>query len=166
MKNADDVRPFFIPDKLDYEAVPESLSAAIEGLVEPLHKSYVLEVDDPLERSFGNSLVTCQMMEILDQIQLGDAIVGDTKSEQALTRQAQLLHRLHRDFSIKCKLSDALIRCRSSQRQMLAGDPLINHEQFGIPSLFDNVPERRANPIEAAHNEVVGDKDVGDERQP
>lgn len=69
--NTSEVRPFFIPEHIDYASLPESLRMALAAIVEPLYETCVMEVKDPMERSLGLSLVSCQIIEIIEQFRLG-----------------------------------------------------------------------------------------------
>ena len=64
------VRPYFIPPAIDFEALPEPVRVAYQAIVDPTYRELVLEVESPLARSVGITLVFLLAVEVLEQFQL------------------------------------------------------------------------------------------------
>jgi hypothetical protein len=86
-------RPFFLSVGLDLDALPLELKAALEHIVLPLYRRYVVECCDPLEIAAGSSLTFLMAQEVLLQFQLGRlTFCGclEPTSEQSLHRQHEI----------------------------------------------------------------------------
>lgn len=63
-------RPYFIPDSVDYEALPEAVRVALVGVVGPAYDDFVQHAKNPLERAAGITMVFLLTLEVLDQLAL------------------------------------------------------------------------------------------------
>lgn len=86
------VRPFFLSAGLDLEALPPELRAAIEQIVLPLYRRFVLHGKCPLETAMGASLTFLMAQEVLSQFAIGLETFGclTPSPEQAAHRQQEI----------------------------------------------------------------------------
>ena len=66
-------RPYFIPESVDYNALPEPVRRALAHVVGPAYQDLVERAMTALERSAGVTLVFLLAMEVLDQFALAHA---------------------------------------------------------------------------------------------
>ena len=64
-------RPYFLPDHIDFDALPESVKLAFQAVVEPVYCETVLGAKTGLERSAGASVVFLLANEMLEQFAIG-----------------------------------------------------------------------------------------------
>jgi hypothetical protein len=60
-------RPYFIPESVDYDALPDPVRRALAHVVGPAYHELVERAMTALERSAGVTLVFLLAMEVLDQ---------------------------------------------------------------------------------------------------
>jgi hypothetical protein len=68
---AEPARPYYLPETIDFHALPEAVKLALEVIIEPAYKELVPGAPTTLERSAGVSLSFLLAMEVLDQFELG-----------------------------------------------------------------------------------------------
>lgn len=89
------VRPYFIPASVNYGDLPPAVQAAIEAIVEPSYREFVLGATGSLERSAGVSLCFLLCLEILEQFELGNSLnFGVDESKPAAERDQQITRHL------------------------------------------------------------------------
>jgi hypothetical protein len=66
-----DNRPFWIPDTVRFDALPEAVRAAIIEIVNPAYQELVLEATGALEKAAGLSFVHTLWLEIVEQYEIG-----------------------------------------------------------------------------------------------
>lgn len=64
------VRPYFVPDGVEWDALPPGLRVALEALVAPAYQELVVDARNALERSAGSSLTFLLVQEILEQFSI------------------------------------------------------------------------------------------------
>ena len=109
-------RPAWAPGDVDLFKVPEPVRRAVAEIVEPAYRKLVAEVEDPLERSVGLTLVHLMWLEVLDQ--------HETKHEYLQTAVLELpedrsgmIDRHLRMLNTKVKVGSFLMRLREMRRQ-------------------------------------------------
>ncbi len=60
-------QPAWVPEDVDLHKVPEAVRQAVAEIIEPAYRQLVTEAEDPLERSFGVTLVQLMWLEVLEQ---------------------------------------------------------------------------------------------------
>ncbi len=63
-------RPYFIPESVDYEAMPEAVRKALINIVGPAYQDLVEHALTSFERAAGVTLVFLLTLEVLDQFAL------------------------------------------------------------------------------------------------
>ena len=118
------LRPYFIPDELDFDELPAAVQVAVEALVAPAYQELVLQAPSALERAAGASFVHLLFLELLEQFELGQQISENVKSAGNRTspREADLRRHL-RLLSAKERAGTFLLRIR--QFQATKGDPMV-----------------------------------------
>jgi hypothetical protein len=61
------IRPYFLPEDLDFEALPESVRTAIDEIVVPAYEELVVGARSALEKAAGASFAYLLAIEVLDQ---------------------------------------------------------------------------------------------------
>lgn len=64
-------RPYFVPESVDFEALPKSVKVAFKTIVEPAYTELVLAAPNSLERSMGASFVFLLAEELLNHFEIG-----------------------------------------------------------------------------------------------
>lgn len=93
------IRPYFLPDNVDFGSLPEAVQVAFRTIVEPVYVELVLNAPTALERSAGASVVFLLAEEMLQHFEIGrrmdltlaqDAAEREQR-EKALARHLKLL---------------------------------------------------------------------------
>jgi hypothetical protein len=93
------VRPYFLPEAVDFNALPASIQAAFTTIINPAYRELVLAAPNALERSMGASFVFLLAEEVLNHFEIGkqmdlaqtqNATDGDAR-QKALGRYLKLL---------------------------------------------------------------------------
>ena len=153
MSDNESSRPYFIPDGVDWDALPESHRVAITTIIEPVYNEYVVQAKDALERSSGSSIASCLLMELLDQLDLGGMLVGGQDTEDAAKDRDRLFSRLSRSMATKQKLTDGLMRLRNQKMKMANMDPFVARRVFGIRSGLTDAIESGSAEMEAENTD-------------
>ena len=64
------VRPYFVPQGINFDELPQQVRATFEAVVAPSYRELVLEVESSLAKSVGITLVFLLAVEVLEQFQL------------------------------------------------------------------------------------------------
>jgi hypothetical protein len=92
-------RPYFVPEDVDFDALPESVKLAFQTIVQPAYDELVLAAPNALERAVGTSFVFLLAEEVLDHFEIGrqmdlsqtHSVVDRQQRDQALSRHLKLL---------------------------------------------------------------------------
>ncbi|MGZ9128184.1 MAG: hypothetical protein ACXW4Z_10445 [Candidatus Binatia bacterium] len=123
-------RPYFLPQSIDYEALPLAVRAAFDTIISPAYDELVMSPASGLERAAGATIVFLLVEELLDQFELGQTFNlaqttdgGDRQERnRALNRHLQLV-------SSKQTAVNALLRVKkmSMQPQVInMGPPVVS----------------------------------------
>ena len=108
---AEPVRPYYLPETIDFHALPEPVKGALEVIIEPCYKELVLGAATALERSAGVSVSFLLAMEVLDQFEIGHQLNLSGTSNLGDTSERQLLIARHlRVVGTKQQASGFLLR--------------------------------------------------------
>jgi hypothetical protein len=130
--------PHWIPSDYRWNNFPPQVRDAVERIVTPAYRRFVLEAPGELERSVGLTLVHLTWLEICDQIQMAllsadpqslDAVLGDF--DGSLERHLRLA-------SVKCSTAELLMKLRIVDH-LAAGRPPPN-SPAALPASVEAVP--------------------------
>jgi len=93
MPSPDSPRPCFLPDGVDFDALPENLRLAVQEILGPAYRELVLGASDVLERAGAVTFVHLMWLEILDEIGLGEHIVAGLPAAGRASRFAEPIGR-------------------------------------------------------------------------
>lgn len=65
------VRPYFLPEGVDFDTLPEAVKVAFETIVEPAYGELVLGAGNALERSMGATFTFLLAEELLNHFEIG-----------------------------------------------------------------------------------------------
>ena len=103
-------RPFWIPEGVRFDSLPEELKVAISGVINPAYKELVLCASSGLEQSTGLTVVQLLWLEILEQIQIGKVVVENSDEQEDIQKREAMIARYLRLAGAKNKTSNLLIR--------------------------------------------------------
>ena len=106
-------RPYFVPEGIDFDSLPEPVKLALQTVVQPAYDELVVAAPNALERSVGASVVFLLTEEVLGQFELGRQMdftqtagaTDRTEREKALAHYLQLV-------GAKNSATNALLRLR------------------------------------------------------
>lgn len=136
-------RPYFVPEGVDWDSLPESHRTAITTIVQPVYEEYVVSATDALERSAGSSIVSCLVMELIDQFDVGGLLTPNSDAKDAQQERERLFSRLLRTTGVKQKLTDGLMRLRNQRLKIATMDPFTARRVFGVRSGLTDAAESR-----------------------
>lgn len=125
------VRPYFVPEGVDFDSLPESARAAIAAILDPAYQELVLAAPEGLEKSVGMTIVHLVWREILDQLELGQqpgATGGFTKPAD----RQKLIERHLRLVGAKVKATSLMLRLQEFRRK--CGPPLAGLDPLSPPT--------------------------------
>lgn len=64
------IRPYFIPDEIDFDGLPGEVQLALTSQVEPLYLELVVSARSSLAAAVGMSFVFQSCIEVLEQLEL------------------------------------------------------------------------------------------------
>lgn len=146
-------RPYFVPENIDWDALPESHRVAITTVVQPVYEEYVVQATDALERSAGSSITSCLVMELLDQLDVGGLLGGTEDAKDDRQTRERLFSRLLRTTTVKQKLTDGLMRLRSQRLKIATMDPFTARRVFGVRSGLTDAIEAGAENLEVENED-------------
>jgi hypothetical protein len=114
--SAPSVRPLWIPPGVEFESLPTGLQAALVEIVNPAYQRMVLERDDPQEKSFGLSHVHLLWLEIVQQIELGNAMAKLLPRGQGAQANADSIAAHLRLIKTKERIARCYLRVKASKR--------------------------------------------------
>jgi hypothetical protein len=103
-------RPFWIPDGVSLDSLPEELKIAIAGIIDPAYHELVVSASSGLEQSTGLTIVHLLWLEILDQIELGNAVAKHSDEPDTFKHRETMIARHLRLVGAKNKTSNFLLR--------------------------------------------------------
>ncbi len=109
-------QPPWAPDGVDLIKVPEPVRQAVAEIIEPAYRQMVAEVEDPLERSIGLTLVHLMWLEVLDQHEAKQEYLQTSILELPEDR-SDMIDRHLRMLHTKVKVGSLLMRLREMRRQ-------------------------------------------------
>lgn len=107
------LRPYFVPEGIDFDSLPEPVKLALQTVVQPAYDELVLAAPNALERSMGASVVFLLTEEVLEQFELGRQM-NFTQSRCAADREdrEKSLARYLQLVGAKNSAANALLRLR------------------------------------------------------
>lgn len=131
-------RPFWVPEGVDFDRLPQQLRTAIFDIVDPIYQSLVLEAQDALQKSAGLTVVSLAWLEILDQIRLGEELRDPDTAIQCSAEREKLIARHLRLAGAKIKAASFLLRIHEFRNK------------FGhLPGVWSGWTPDQAHPYEA-----------------
>ena len=112
-----DVRPFWVPAGLDWNALPAEVKAAIGAVVAPAYRDLVLEARDGLERATGVTLVHMLWLEVLDQLELGRLLLKSHSTDVPAEERQQAIAQHLKLVQAKLKASSFMLRLQEFERR-------------------------------------------------
>ena len=91
-----DPRPYWWPAGASHEQLSDSLRAAIEGVMQPAYEELVVAAKPGLEQSTGATIVNLLWLEILQQTELGQDLLGSGQQPERLRKHEKSINRLLR----------------------------------------------------------------------
>src|SRR4051794_11363379 len=89
------VRPFFLPEDLDFESLPANVQVAIDEIVAPAYGELVLGARSELERSSAISFVFLLTEEIQDQFEVAQQFpLGSHSGQDSSARHKRMRQHL------------------------------------------------------------------------
>lgn len=116
-------RPYWIPDGIDFEALPNALQLAITGIVNPAYQELVLEAADALARSAGTTLVHLLWLELLQQFELGNQLENLVRPNHGCAACADMIAQHLRLVGAKQHTAQFLLRLKVFHEKYAAGLP-------------------------------------------
>ena len=127
MTTTESVRPYFVPEDVDFDALPETLRAAITAIINPAYLELVVAAREGLERSTGMTICHLAWLEILQQLELSRQSGLARDVDQSVDHE-KLIERHLRLVGAKVKASSLLLRLQEFRRkhgsQSEVSDPL------------------------------------------
>ena len=151
-------RPFFIPEGVDWDTLPESHRVAITAVVQPVYDEYVLQATDALERSAGSSITSCLVMELLDQLEVGGLLLGREDAKDDGLGRERLYSRLMRTMTVKQKLTDGLMRLKNQRLKIATMDPFTARRVFGVRSPLNDAVDNVDSQVGHEHSDDSSEK--------
>ncbi len=109
----DSVRPYFMPENVNYDLLPVSVKIALETIVEPAYSELVLSAPNALERSMGASFVFLLAEEVLNHFEIGRQMdLAQTQCAADREQREQALSRYLKLLGAKNSALNALMRLR------------------------------------------------------
>lgn len=111
-------RPYFLPESIDFDALPAAVQAAYESIIQPVYEELVLQPNTGLERAAGTTIVFLLVQELLDQFELGQALnLQQPATADDIGGREKALQRHLRLVAAKQTAISALLRLRKLGRQ-------------------------------------------------
>ncbi len=88
-------RPYFLPETIDFEALPDAVKTAIDTIIQPAYEELVLAAVGALERSAGATIVFLLTEELFDQFELRRILINDGTSPKLDGAEREKLLRSH-----------------------------------------------------------------------
>jgi hypothetical protein len=119
------IRPYFIPEEIDFAGLPGDVQLALTTQIEPLYQELVVGARSALAASVGTSFVFQTCIEVLEQLELVRAEFSsfDTGGSDPSERQCRR-EPYYRLQAAKSKSISALLRIVEI-RMSKANDPLV-----------------------------------------
>jgi hypothetical protein len=109
------IRPYFVPEGIDFETLPKAVQLAFSQVVSPVYVDLVLGAKSSLERSAGVTLVFLLAQELLDHFALGRAMDFAQAQQDSVEREEQdkKIRRYLRLISSKQAAANFLVKLQS-----------------------------------------------------
>lgn len=111
--------PFFLPQDINWDELPEAVRAAVHDIVTPLYREFVLENADALQRSAGMSLVFLATLEVVEFVGNGRSVFERPPTDDEIKARQQQIDRQLRLVGAKMKCTDLLLRLQSWREKAL-----------------------------------------------
>ena len=113
-------RPYWIPERIDLDALPEALRLAISEIVNPAYQEFVLGAADALQRSAGATYVHLVWLEVLHQCELGQELDKFLRPNFGFAAQADMVAQHLRLVGAKQQAGTFLLRVKAFQEKYTA----------------------------------------------
>jgi hypothetical protein len=133
MPNAD--VPYWVPAGSLWRAISPGTRRAVEDLVAPAYRRFVVEAQDELERSLGLTLVHLLWLEICDQVAIGPAVADRLSAAALVEDPAQGVERHLRLVATKCQISELMFKMRAVEAALRATTPAPLPPPLPLPAL-------------------------------
>lgn len=108
------VRPYFLPENIDFDTLPEPVKVAFAAIVEPAYSELVLAAGNALERSMGASFVFLLAEEVLNHFEIGRQMdLSQTQVDADREAREKAMARYLKLLGAKTSALNALIRVRN-----------------------------------------------------
>jgi hypothetical protein len=132
-------RPYWLPDGVEFDLLPDELKAAIAGIINPAYRELVLQADAGLPQTTGVTIVYLLWLELLDQIQLGSQSVSAVSDPDAQRERHTTISRLLRTVGAKNKTTGLLLRIRELRWKHGVWPPMEHQGSWATP--HPNLPQ-------------------------
>jgi len=119
------LRPFFLPSGLDLDNLPPQIQAALQEIVVPVYKRYVIHGASPLEVAAGTSLAFLLAQEVVAQCQLGQEMFSQTFSPEESAQRQRQIDGYYRTLGAKMGCTKFLLRLTEFRMQKYY-DPILD----------------------------------------
>jgi hypothetical protein len=107
------IRPYFLPEGVDFDSLPRSVQAAFTTIVDPAYSELVLAAPNALERSMGATFVFLLAEEVLNHFEIGRQMdLAQAQSPADREERGQALNRYLKLLGAKNVALNALLRLR------------------------------------------------------
>ncbi|MHC4874845.1 MAG: hypothetical protein ACYTGL_00015 [Planctomycetota bacterium] len=130
------VRPYWIPEGVDFSALPADLRTAISTLVSPAYEELVLRAKPGLEQTTGTTIVQFMWLEVLEMFEIGREFMQVDSSPESRQERDAKVSRLLKVVAAKSKASAFWVRIQDFRERHGA-----------LPGGYD--------PIQRSSNEMV-----------
>ena len=118
------VRPYFLPESVAFEELPESVRVAMVAIVVPTYEELVLGASTALERSAGVTLTFLLALEVVDQVEIAQTIQPDSGVDDAAAAiRDKTINRHLRLINAKQQAANFVMRLRVARATKFA-DPV------------------------------------------
>lgn len=112
-KQPPSVRPYFLPEGIDFNALPASIQDAFTAIVEPAYRELVMAAPNALERSMGATFVFLLAQEVLNHFEIGRGMdLAQVQSDADRDLRDQALGRYLKLLGAKNAALNGLMRLR------------------------------------------------------
>jgi hypothetical protein len=132
--------PHWIPTDYRWDRFPEEIRQAVQRVLNPAYRRFVLEAPGELERSMGLTLVHLMWLELCGQVQLAVA-AADSHSIEAICQDPDRLIDRHLHLvATKCQTAELLVKLRVMTE-------MLNPPAPQLPPPAATVPESDGNDL-------------------
>lgn len=105
--------PYWLPVGRDWDELPESIRVAVDRILVPAYRQFVVDAASEIERAVGCTLVHLVWLEICDQVRMAAAAANPDSLGAILVDPDVLIERCLRLSAVKCQTAELLVKIRA-----------------------------------------------------